>query len=231
MSSEEKIRTYDIPDNFIDESRILSGMFKTRNFIEGAAMALLAAIPAMLIPASDLNVRIVILVAICGPFFLLGNAGYNGDPISTTIFHAKVWYQNRGIMLYNANSRALKESPLEYMENTELPRDKLVDMVNSWKRAHRQKNEEMVYIEGETFEFVDDMDLAHLYLDKDEPEELDTRIVTPDERAISYRKYNKAQSAASVARETEETDAGDEGQRIIDCDDADVLTIDIPDDE
>lgn len=239
MVDEEKVKIYDIPDNFIDESRIFNGIFKTRNFVEGVVMALIAAIPALLIPASTLNTRIVILIAICGPFFLLGNAGYNGDPISTTILHAKAWYQGRGIMLYNANSRALKESPLAYMESTELPRDKLVDMVNNWKNARRQRNERMVYIEGETFEFIDDMDLAHLYMDVREPEALNTMLVTPQEQGGNYRRLVKESCTAvletvgldAVQGENSSAVGGDavhEEQRTLNGDDADVLTIEIP---
>lgn len=239
MGEDEKIRTYDIPDNFIDESRMLNGMFKTRNFIEGLIMALIAAVPAMLIPASTFNIRIVILVSICGPFFLLGNAGYNGDPISATFRHARAWRKGRGVMLYNANTRALKESPLTHMENTPQARDKLVEMVDSWKNARRLRSKNMVYIEGETFEFVEDDDLSSLYADDNEPEMLDTMIRPAQGQEHGHRKPNdtvgtvvvettgvtespaskSAEGEANIGNAPEPHESGE-----------DVVTIEIPDD-
>ena len=34
----ERVNEYLIPMNFIDESRFLNGIFKTRNFVEGSIM-------------------------------------------------------------------------------------------------------------------------------------------------------------------------------------------------
>lgn len=85
MITEDKPKVYDIPENFIDESRIVNGMFETRKFIEGVIMALIVLPIGLAIPASDFNTKIMIVTSVCGPLFLLGNAGFNGDPISTTL--------------------------------------------------------------------------------------------------------------------------------------------------
>lgn len=168
MAQEEQIKTYAIPDNFIDESRIINGMFKTRNFIEGVVMALLVAIPALFIPADSLNVRIMIIVGIGAPFFLLGNAGFNGDAISTTLLHYRKWRKERGVMIYRNDNRFLKTSPLDDMLNTPLPRDKIMDALDAFKEARRRRAGAQVLIEGETFEFEEDSNLEYLYVEDKE---------------------------------------------------------------
>ncbi len=170
MAREEEIRTYDIPDNFIDESRIIKGMFKTRNFFEGLAMALVAAIPAIFIPIGTFNVKVMVVVGVCCPFFLIGNSGFNGDPISTTFIHFRHWWKERGVMLYRYDNRYLKISPLDDMMETPLPGDKIMDKLDEFKESRRKRAISNDLVEGETFEFEENEELAHLYIDEPETE-------------------------------------------------------------
>ena len=67
---QESYKTYQIPENFVDDSRIIKGMFRTKNFIEAVIMVLIALIPAMLIPVQTISQRITAVILICGPFFV-----------------------------------------------------------------------------------------------------------------------------------------------------------------
>ena len=150
----------------MDESRIVKGMFKTRNFLEGLLLAVIVLPIAFLIPIASDYLRFMVVVAVCGPFFLLGNAGFNGDPLSTTVINAYHWKKTRGIMLFNHNVRALIKSPLTAMMEKELPRDRIVDMLDNIKDKQKERAAKIRYIEGETFEFVDDTELEDIYADK-----------------------------------------------------------------
>ncbi len=166
MAIKENRQIYSIPENFIDESRIIKGMFRTRNFIEGVLMAAVVALVSFAIPAADTNTRIFIVISCAGPFFLIGNAGFNGDPISTTLINAKKWLQDRGVMLYNYKVRALIKSPLQAMYDREEMRDRVVDFVDNMKEKQRERNAQTQYIEGETFVFAEDKDLEGIYADE-----------------------------------------------------------------
>lgn len=65
MIKDEQPNVYNIPENFIDESRIIKGIFKTRNFIEGALIALFVAAFAWFIPIENVNIRIFAIVTLC----------------------------------------------------------------------------------------------------------------------------------------------------------------------
>ena len=166
MIDEDKPRIYSIPENFIDESRVLKGMFKTRNFIEGLILGGIFAIPALFIPAGTFNSKVMIITAFAAPMFLLGNNGYNGDPISTTIMNARNWFSTRGIMLYNTGTRALKEAPLTAMMEKPQAKEKILDLWDSLREERRKRAASVEYIEGETFVFAEDRELAGHYAEE-----------------------------------------------------------------
>ena len=58
MSTPERKSVYTIPDNFIDEGRVVRGMFRTRYFMEGLAMALVVAFFISFIPLHGLKEKI-----------------------------------------------------------------------------------------------------------------------------------------------------------------------------
>lgn len=166
MIDDDKPRVYSIPENFIDESRIFKGMFKTRNFIEGLILGGISAIPALFIPAGSFNSRVMIITVFAAPMFLLGNNGYNGDPISTTIRNAKNWFSARGMMLYNTGTRALKEAPLTTMMEKPQAKEKILDLLDSIREERRKRTTSVEYIEGETFVFAEDRELAGHYVEE-----------------------------------------------------------------
>lgn len=122
MASDQPSRrkTYIIPDNFIDEGRIINGMFRTRYFVEAVILAVFAAMFALLIPVEKVTNKITLVVFIAGPFFALGITGISGDPLSVAAKNVFHWVKTRSLMLYDSNPRALVTTPLDKMMNQTL---------------------------------------------------------------------------------------------------------------
>lgn len=166
----QRVRSYRIPPNFIDESRLLNGMVRTRFFLEGCVMALVAAVPAFLIPVSERTHRISIIVILCGIPLLLGVVGINGDPISVVLHNMVDWRKARGVMLYNMETVALKTSPLTAAMREKRASDTLIDMVETYRENKKAKLESEVFVEGVTFRFAEDPHLKKLYAQQIAPE-------------------------------------------------------------
>lgn len=167
----EHIREYHIPMNFIDESRIINGMFKTRNFVEGCVLAGAVGIPCWTFINAPFEVKISIVVGLVLPFLLIGISGINGDPVSTFIRNAFAWARSRGTMLYNNETRALAQAPIKVMMDEEGMNDKILDFVDSMRQKTAKKRSETPLVEGEDFVFAEDKSLVGNYLDEVEPDD------------------------------------------------------------
>jgi hypothetical protein len=167
----ERIREYHIPMNFIDESRVINGMFKTRNFVEGCILAALVGLPCWTGVHAPFEVKISLVVGLVLPFFLIGISGINGDPLSTFIKNAFSWSRTRGTMLYNYEARALAQAPIKAMMEEEGMNDKILDFVDSMKAKAAKKRRENPLVEGQDFVFAEDRSLSGNYLDEVEESE------------------------------------------------------------
>lgn len=162
----ERVNEYLIPMNFIDESRFLNGIFKTRNFIEGAIMGgTIGGIFWALISA-PLEAKLSLVIGIAFPFFMLGLSGINGDAFSTFVLNALAWVRARGTMLYNNETRALAQAPLATMMEEEGMNDKILDILDSFKERSQKKRANTTLVEGRDFVFAEDAALAGNYLDE-----------------------------------------------------------------
>lgn len=167
----ERIREYHIPMNFIDESRVVNGMFKTRNFVEGCILAALVALPAWAGIHAPFEIKISLVVGLALPFFLVGISGINGDPLSTFVKNAVAWSRSRGTMLYNYETRALAQAPIKTMMEQEAVSDKILDFVEAMREKKAKKRNENPLVEGEDFVFAEDKSLAGNYLDEVEEDD------------------------------------------------------------
>lgn len=165
MAIEDKPRRYSIPENYIDESRLINGMFRTRNFIEGVTLAAFAAILVTAIPIQSFNLKIIIYFAACVPLLFIGFAGFNGKPLSKTLVNARKWKTTKGVMLYDKKVHPLIKSPLQAQLDKIQPRDRLVDVIDAIKERQAVRNQQLVLIEGETFEFVKDKEFEDIRAD------------------------------------------------------------------
>lgn len=168
---EDRPEVYLIPDNFIDEQRIINGMFRLRFFIEGVLLALLAAVPLYLFVHLGLYPKIILIISICGPLFLWGNTGLNGDPLSIAHRNWKSWQKNRRLMLYDGTPHALRKSLADATFEKAETRDKLLSAMENIKEARRERSNAIQYVEGETFEFAQDSELEKWAIELLEEEE------------------------------------------------------------
>lgn len=129
-------------------------------------MALIAAVPAFLIPVASRSARISAVVILCGIPLMIGVMGINGDPVSVVIRNARKWYKTRGVMLYNDETTALKTAAITAMMNEKRASDTLVDLLENFKANREAKRDAEVYIKGVTFEFAEDPYMKDLYADK-----------------------------------------------------------------
>lgn len=157
----DKPSIYMIPDNFIDESRVLKGMFKTRNFVEAIIYAVLISLPVFaLTSGQSLETKLTVLTFCAAPPFLLGITGINGDAVSVAVKNSFKWLKTRGIMLYNDNITLLKRSPIEVRQDEVNLSDKIVDVLDAVKDIQREKAAGRKYERGKTFDFISDNEHA-----------------------------------------------------------------------
>ncbi len=158
MYGERKI--YFIPDNFIEEGRVLQGRFRLRYLIEGIVMGVITASIALIIilmnPQLSLEVKIVMLIFTGGPALAIGIIGYNGDPISVVIKSALAWSKHKIAMLYNPNPRLLKRDPLLSKINESRPMDEIFESIEAKRRENLEKKVNTSLEEGKDFKFAED---------------------------------------------------------------------------
>lgn len=173
----ERVNEYLIPMNFIDESRFLNGIFKTRNFIEGAIMGGTVGGIFWALISAPFEAKLSLIIGIAFPFFMLGLSGINGDAFSTFVFNALAWVRTRGTMLYNNETRALAQAPLATMMEEEGVNDKILNILDSFKERSQKKRTSTPLVEGRDFVFAEDAALAGNYLD-----EADNEVEKPKPR-------------------------------------------------
>ena len=156
----EKRQVYYIPDNYISESKLHIGQMtvRVRYLIDSLAMTAFLGVFAftfimLALPDAGVSAKLTVAVIICGPGFVLGQVGYNGDPISTTLKNLLKWRKNNEIRLYNTNPRLLGTDPIKALQEDAGGRDAMIEVyTNIWETMRRNAVEgEMV--EGEDYEF------------------------------------------------------------------------------
>lgn len=150
---DSQIETYSIPENFIDESRILNGMFKTRNAIEGLILAFVFTIWPLLLFHGATATKISICAFTAIPPFMIGNFGFNGDPISVTIRNMLRWMKSKRIILYNNEIRPMKNTRIDGKSDEVTLADKMFDALEQRKRRKLEKrNAEL----DQDFEYINE---------------------------------------------------------------------------
>lgn len=189
MIIKDEKTVYNIPKNFIDESRSLKGMVRTRYLIEGIIMCAPAALLVFCLTAGKpITVRIPAIIFSAGPLCALGCVGIDGDTCSTFIKNAVLWIKNRKIMLYNGKARVLDKTPLDSMQEESSKSALLWTLVEKFNESRIKKSAAETLIEGENFEFADDDDLYGLYakeIEHPQNEESTENIILVDESELS----------------------------------------------
>jgi len=86
-----------IPRNFIERGTFMGGMFKIRNAIEGAILAIGIAIPVVHLPLS-LTIRIIILCMTSLPAAMVALIGIGGESLTAFLMNAVRFLFNRRIL-------------------------------------------------------------------------------------------------------------------------------------
>lgn len=97
MNNPEEQQVALIPRNFIERGTFMGGMFKIRNAIEGAILAIGIAIPVVHLPLS-LTIRIIILCMTSLPAALVALIGIGGESLTAFLMNAVRFLFNRRIL-------------------------------------------------------------------------------------------------------------------------------------
>ena len=161
----EKRQEYYIPDNFINEGRIFQGRFIIRNFIEAVILAAITGSVGLIIilthPEMALEVKITMMVFLCGPSAIIGITGFNGDPISVVLKNALAWKKNNTTMLYNASRPLLKRDPLMSVITQSSKMDDLLSSIEARKQENIRKKYNLDIQEGKDYVFAEDQYVDH----------------------------------------------------------------------
>lgn len=103
MSHTEEQQTALIPRNFIERGTFMGGMFKIRNAIEGAVLAIAIALPVIHLPLS-VTVRIILLCMTALPAAMVALIGIGGESLTAFLMNALRYVKNRRI-LYRLDTR------------------------------------------------------------------------------------------------------------------------------
>ena len=87
MNNPEEQQIALIPRNFIERGTFMGGMFKIRNAIEGAILAIGIAIPVVHLPLS-LTIRIIILCMTSLPAAMVALIGIGGESLTAFLMNA-----------------------------------------------------------------------------------------------------------------------------------------------
>lgn len=97
MNNTEEQQIALIPRNFIERGTFMGGMFKIRNAIEGAILAIGIAIPVVHLPLS-LTIRIIILCMTSLPAAMVALIGIGGESLTAFLMNAVRFLFNRRIL-------------------------------------------------------------------------------------------------------------------------------------
>lgn len=222
MAAPEHKSVYTIPENFIDEGRMVRGMFRTRYFLEGLAMALVVALIISFFPLNGLKEKITAYTLGCSPFLMLGITGIGGDPVFVFVKNCFTWLKQKGIYFYNGAARALASSPVENMMENEDARAKLNEYVERMRKK-REESRTLDLVEGVDFEFAEDKDLAGNYADEEYEVEEDEDDYSVSPEAFEEDRMPEKMPREQVRRITtmDPTIRGEDGERINSDNDSD----------
>lgn len=153
-------KQYFIPTNYMETGYVMNGAVSIRNAVEGGVLALLGYFLCSLLPLPEGVDGISYYILICGPFFLVGVAGIQGDPISVFVMNFCKWRKRQKPYFYSSHGEAYTQEAADVVMESPQLRDMVADLVVSLRGKFA--TEEVDYVEGKTFEFAEDPEQAAL---------------------------------------------------------------------
>ena len=156
QNEKEQQKIYFIPDNYIGEKRVFQGQIRLRYLIDCIILGLLFAIAGLLLvifvlPDSDAQTKITILLISASPGIILGFIGFNGDPISTAIVNFFAWRKGKEIRIYNGNPRLLGTDPVKALTSEKSGKDVLISKYHDWHISRIEDKMSEKYVEGDNY--------------------------------------------------------------------------------
>lgn len=199
MASENKLDVYIIPENFIEGGRILNGMFKTRNFIEAITLSLIVGVPLWMIQYPSVAAKITVFSIFVLPVFMIAVAGINDSSLIEFVQQFLRWRKTKRVMLYNGQVRSRAVRPADVIDAQEMPKDKLVQAIDDWKKKRKSQNQQTSLVEGVDFVFFDDENTDSSFLSA-EKKILDGSQYK-DSKAVKKQKKKKKKDAEPLLLE------------------------------
>ena len=150
---------YYIPENFVGESRLFQGRISTRRLIDSLMLALIVFVVIVLpllafgLSTLDTQIKIILIILLLAPPIIIGQVGYNGDPISVAMKNLSHWFKTRETRIYNSTPILLKTDPVRILQEQRANMDKLVGTYQDFQQRRIDKLTNQEYIQGENFEF------------------------------------------------------------------------------
>lgn len=164
----ESRQIYYIPDNYMEEGRILQGAVKVKNLVQGILFALPLALVGWT-AAENIKFKIVLAIILAGPVLFLGIVGFNDDSLVTVIKSYKEWNKNKALKLYNPNPTPFYASPTDTIFSREQTKDKIVGAYEERQRQRLEAHLNAEMVEGKTFEFAEDPTVKKYHNESQKP--------------------------------------------------------------
>ena len=167
MDQQYERRIYKIPRNVITSGKAFNGTIEKRNAAEAVVLFLLGFFICQFIHVPPEKV-FTKYVYICGPLVMLGLSGIQGLPVSTYVSGMLHWARNRKPRFRNPHAKAYDTTYADLV----LAEPQLGNMISDALVKIKDKyTPEKEYIEGETYQFMQDPSWAYLEAGTKKPEE------------------------------------------------------------
>lgn len=140
---QEQHSVYRIPLNFVDSSTLFGGMVRTRNFIEGCALAAAVVFPVLKYLQISLEIKILILCLTGIPLLAFGCIGMGGESLTQFLGTFVKWFTRRRIMYGEGYAPEASPEPEAEPKTAESVKKEVwqIKKVNSGKYRRKVKRE------------------------------------------------------------------------------------------
>ena len=159
-SNEGSHKKYFIPSNLFDTGKVFNGMIPMRNMTDAVVLGAIGFLSLRGIPAFH-SASLSTYVLVIGLFGVVGLRGFKNIPISVYLGDVFRWLRRKQVYLYRDSSAFFSTTSAEIALNTPQFGDKLANTIDKIKTS-MNNGEEIVYIEGQNFEFATDPDIEAL---------------------------------------------------------------------
>lgn len=184
-------KEYQIPTNFMQTGYAFNGLIAIRNLVDGVVMGLAGVIPILLLPIGT-AAKVSIGIVVGGYLAMLGLIGIKGIPVSTYLRDYFGWRKRRKPYLYNTHGGSYTVSSADLVINSTQIGDVIANTLDKAKSAMSGPQKE--YVEGVTFVFAEDPEIAALKDAQDEA--MERAKEAAEEAAAESGKSEKSQTVA-----------------------------------